>query len=181
MAEEQFAWRVREQCPNAVRILDTVDLHSLRRTRQNTVLTKLTPVLSNDTIRELSAIFRSDVSLIISEAELQILSKYGVPNELVTLCGLSYDLESVSPADESNFYQRANFVTIGNFNHVPNADSIRVLKHELWKAIRDKVSALNLISELHVYGAYPSREFWTLMIPTLAFVSKAGVRTQLKL
>ena len=33
MMEEQFGWRVAENCPNAVRILDTEDLHFLRKTR----------------------------------------------------------------------------------------------------------------------------------------------------
>jgi hypothetical protein len=35
MIEEQFGWRVAENCPNAVRILDTEDLHCLRLARQN--------------------------------------------------------------------------------------------------------------------------------------------------
>ena len=30
MTEEQFGWRVAEHCPDALRILDTEDLHSLR-------------------------------------------------------------------------------------------------------------------------------------------------------
>src|SRR5690606_5459984 len=34
MTEEQFGWRVAEQCPNALRILDTEDLHCLRKGRQ---------------------------------------------------------------------------------------------------------------------------------------------------
>ena len=33
MMEEQFGWRVAENCPNALRILDTEDLHFLRKTR----------------------------------------------------------------------------------------------------------------------------------------------------
>jgi protein-disulfide isomerase-like protein with CxxC motif len=36
MIEEQFGWRVAENCPNAVRILDTEDLHCLRLARQKT-------------------------------------------------------------------------------------------------------------------------------------------------
>jgi len=30
LMEEQFGWRVAEFCPNALRILDTIDLHCLR-------------------------------------------------------------------------------------------------------------------------------------------------------
>jgi hypothetical protein len=35
MMEEQFGWRVAEKCPNALRILDTEDLHCLRLARQS--------------------------------------------------------------------------------------------------------------------------------------------------
>ena len=34
MMEEQFGWRVAENCPDALRILDTIDLHCLRLARQ---------------------------------------------------------------------------------------------------------------------------------------------------
>ena len=34
MVEEQFGWRVAENCPDALRVLDTIDLHSLRLARQ---------------------------------------------------------------------------------------------------------------------------------------------------
>jgi hypothetical protein len=30
MMEEQFGWRVSENCPDALRLLDTEDLHCLR-------------------------------------------------------------------------------------------------------------------------------------------------------
>jgi hypothetical protein len=30
MIEEQFGWRVAENCPDALRVLDTEDLHCLR-------------------------------------------------------------------------------------------------------------------------------------------------------
>ena len=70
MSEEQFGWRVAEHCPNALRILDTEDLHFLRKARQKALNTNqpLENVLfSNDsTKREIASIYRSDVSLIIS-------------------------------------------------------------------------------------------------------------------
>ena len=34
LTEEQYGWRVREVCPNALRILDTEDLHFLRKARE---------------------------------------------------------------------------------------------------------------------------------------------------
>lgn len=37
MTEEQFSWRVKACCPNALRVLNTEDLHSLRQARHNAV------------------------------------------------------------------------------------------------------------------------------------------------
>ena len=37
LTEEQFGWRISENCPNAIKILDTTDLHSLRLTRHKAI------------------------------------------------------------------------------------------------------------------------------------------------
>ena len=37
MVEEQFGWRIAQECPDALRILDTEDLHCLRKARQQAV------------------------------------------------------------------------------------------------------------------------------------------------
>src|SRR5690606_42115094 len=34
MTEEQYSWRVMQTCPQAIRILDTEDLHFVRQARQ---------------------------------------------------------------------------------------------------------------------------------------------------
>ena len=58
MMEEQFGWRVQEQCPNAITILDTEDLHSLRKKRKAELNSK--PSSKNDELelRELASIYR---------------------------------------------------------------------------------------------------------------------------
>src|SRR5690554_5041151 len=37
ITEEQFGWRVTENCPKALKILDTEDLHFLRKSREEAV------------------------------------------------------------------------------------------------------------------------------------------------
>ena len=69
MIEEQFGWRVTEQCPNAIKILDTEDLHSLRKTRQeafkkNIEFTENMLLSSEIAKREMASIYRCDVSLL---------------------------------------------------------------------------------------------------------------------
>ena len=77
MIEEQYSWRVTNECPNAMKILDTEDLHFLRNARQNA--SKKGIEFTNDLLfsdlakREIAAILRCDLSLIISKQEIEIL------------------------------------------------------------------------------------------------------------
>ena len=73
MVEEQFGWRVAECCPNALRILDTIDLHCLRLARQVAVKEQrefsVDDLFSDTAKREIASILRCDVSLMVSEFE----------------------------------------------------------------------------------------------------------------
>ena len=57
LTEEQFGWRVAECCPNALRILDTEDLHFLRTARHRAFKNKepvnLTYLVNDITKREI--------------------------------------------------------------------------------------------------------------------------------
>ena len=91
MTEEQFGWRVMDQCPSALRILNTEDLHFLRKARQEAVKTGIELSLdmyrSDLMLRELASIHRSDVSLMVSDYEVELLQNaYGIsPEKLVHL------------------------------------------------------------------------------------------------
>ena len=70
MMEEQFGWRVAEHCPKALRILDTEDLHFLRKTRHKQLkkgkqFSTEALLKSNEAKREIAVILRCDMSLII--------------------------------------------------------------------------------------------------------------------
>ena len=159
MIEEQFSWRVREQVPEAIRVLDTVDLHSLRRERQRSVTSgESLPSLplSDDTIRELASIYRSDLSLIISRTEASLLQdRFGVPSSLLQVIGFLYP----EPLPLREWEERTNLVFIGNGLHAPNVDAIRLLKRTLWKPIRAALAERGVQdAELHIFGAYLSNE-----------------------
>ncbi len=160
MTEEQFGWRVAEQCPDALRILDTEDLHGLRKARElalkdNTAVSKTH--LFNDTAkREIASIYRCDLSLIISEAEMELLkNEFKVPEALY--CYLPFLLDIISSITNSNlpnFNSRDHFITIGNFLHAPNYDAVRYLKSTIWPLIRKKLPK----AQMHIYGAYASQK-----------------------
>jgi hypothetical protein len=160
MTEEQYGWRVAEQCPNALRILDTEDLHCLRKGRQDAFKDHRAfdhSYLFNDVAkREIASIYRCDVSLIISEAEMDVLTQvFKVGGSL--LYYLPFLLESISEETIDalpEFQERHDFITIGNFLHPPNYQSVLYLKHQIWPLIRQQLP----VAKLQVYGAYASQK-----------------------
>ncbi|MES2681579.1 MAG: glycosyltransferase [Bacteroidota bacterium] len=172
--EEQFGWRVARQCPNAQRILDTIDLHCLRTARQtalkeNRDFTKAD--LFNETAkREVAAIYRCDLSLMISTVEMDLLINYFKVDSSL----LHYVPFMPAPITEQEvkllpgFAARRNFVTIGNFLHEPNWDSVLFLKRSVWPLVRKQLPG----AELHVYGAYPTQKVFELNAPKEGFMVK---------
>jgi glycosyltransferase involved in cell wall biosynthesis len=160
MMEEQFGWRVTKNCPNAIKILDTEDLHSLRKGRHQAFKDGLDfnkTYLFNDTAkREIASIYRCDLSLIISEAEMDILKNDFKVDEALLLY-LPFMLDEISKEEIENlpnFEARSHFITIGNFLHEPNYNAVLYLKDTIWPLIRKQLPT----AELHIYGAYASQK-----------------------
>ncbi len=157
MMEEQFGWRIAENCPNALRMLDTEDLHSLRKARHQAI--KDGKDFHIDQLkryqlaqREIASILRCDISLLISEVERDILiNNFKIDASL--LLYIPFMLESLSNEEIETlptFEERQHFVTIGNFLHAPNRDMVLYLKKEVWPILRKKLPK----AEMHVYGSY---------------------------
>ena len=159
ITEEQFGWRVAEYCPKALRVLDTEDLHCLRKTRHEALKKGIefsNEMLLNSEIskREIAAIYRCDISLIISTFEMKLLQEvFKIDKSLLYHLPFLFD-----KINENNswkpFDDRHHFVSIGNFLHAPNLDATIQLKKYIWKEIRKRIP----VAELHVYGAYPTQQ-----------------------
>ncbi|MFC4636241.1 glycosyltransferase family 4 protein [Dokdonia ponticola] len=170
MVEEQFGWRVAQQCPDALRILDTEDLHCLRNARHQ-ALKENRPFVNSDLFsdiakREIASIYRCDLTLMISEYEMEVLQNvFKVPKEL-----LHYLPFLVAPVlgEFVPFEERAHFIAIGNFLHAPNWDAALVLKQTIWPAIRKMIPD----AQLHLYGAYASEKVLQLHNPKEGFYVK---------
>lgn len=159
ISEEQFGWRVAENCPNAIRILDTEDLHCLRNARHKAVKKntefQIESILEEETtLREIASIYRSDLSLIISDYEMEVLKNiFKIDTSLLYYLPMFYQKsEKIIP-----FKDRKDFTFIGNFLHEPNYDTVLQLK-VLWKEIKKQLPLINL----NIYGAYPSQKIQQL-------------------
>jgi len=159
MTEEQFGWRVTENCAHAIKILDTEDLHCLRTGRQRAYKANqeffLDDLLVEDVAkREIASILRCDLSLIISTYEMRVLKEIFLIDEALLLY-LPFMLPSITPEVKKewlSFANRNHFISIGNFLHEPNYQAILYLKTEIWPLIIRKMPT----AQVHVYGAYAS-------------------------
>ena len=155
MIEEQFGWRVSKTCPNAFKILDTEDLHSLRLARQKASKENRefdnSDLFSDIAKREIASILRCDISLMVSEFEIDLLKEQFKVDE-----SLLYYLPIFAGKDlkQTSFENRKYFVFIGNFLHEPNWNSVLYLKETIWPLIHKQLPD----AKLKIYGAYPSQK-----------------------
>ncbi|MHC8386619.1 glycosyltransferase [Pseudomonas sp. MDT2-39-1] len=185
MMEEQFGWRVEKHCPDALRVLETSDLQSLRHARHQRLKDRLKASDDNNDFsdlfapalreefdlmadtdlakREIAALYRCDLNLMISEVEIKLLvEQFKMPRNLLHWCPLMVEPPSVPPVA---FEDRAHFLSIGNFRHAPNWDAVLWMKTAIWPLIREQLPS----AQLHIYGAYTPPKATALHNPAQGF------------
>jgi glycosyltransferase involved in cell wall biosynthesis len=173
---------VEQHCPNAIRLLDTEDLSCLRHARhqackQSSEVCLDVPgelLFSEHAKREVAAILRSDLSLMISPAEIELLqNRFKVdPALLLESPFMQPQVTEEQQAQLPSFEQRRHFIVIGNFRHVPNWDAVLWLKQTIWPLIRARLPD----AELHIYGAYPPPKATQLHNPKQGFLIKGWAK-----
>lgn len=172
MIEEQFGWRVAEFAPQALRILDTEDLHALRKAREEAHKKRIPFSLEQwknhpMALREVASIYRSDIALMVSSYEMEILQhELEIPKPLLFHLPLMFnELDDASISKWPKHEDRKDFVCIGNGKHAPNVDSIQLLKSKIWPMIREQLPEANLF----VYGAYLPQQIEEMHHPKQGF------------
>lgn len=173
MVEEQYSWRVRKNCAHTLHVLDTEDLHFLRYARQK-LKTKDVSIeeLASFPIteREMAAILRSDLSLIISQYEMGLLINiFKISDHILHYLPFLEKPLHIGDIEKTLTYkERHHFVFIGNFIHGPNWQAVRTLKEKVWPEIRSYFQH----AELHIYGAYAGEKVLQLNNPAQGFLVK---------
>ena len=194
--EEQFGHVIYEVYPDALVVLETQDLHLVRRARESvreegwstmaiassvfSISSSSPPALSvpvdfyrtETALRETASISRVDYSFVISSFEEDLLKKeFGIGEEKQKWIPFYYP-EIVSDDFSRAFESRNGFSWIGNFRHGPNVDGLRWFRKEVWPRLkRDLPSAV-----MHVYGAYPSEEVMSWNKPEIGFFVKGSAQ-----
>lgn len=165
MTEEQYGARIHEKCPNTLLLLDSEDLHFLRNERYLALKQqsnfKVENLLLNEMAkREIASMYRCDLTLVISKAEMKILKEvFKFPEALLIYVPFLLNEKDVElENDVTPFENRSHFLAIGNFLHQPNWDATLYLKNEIWPLIRKELPK----AELRICGAYPSQKVMQL-------------------
>jgi glycosyltransferase involved in cell wall biosynthesis len=160
--EEQYGHHVFQSCPNALVLLETQDLHFVRRARDEFKEEFLsTAALPRDfyhtesALRETSAILRVDHSFVVSSFEERLLrEEFGIGSGKVKWVPFFYDRPIAVKESRRPFSEKRDFCWIGNFRHEPNIDGLRWFRKEIWPLIRAQLPD----AKIRVYGAYPPKE-----------------------
>ena len=160
--EEQFGHFVYAACPNALVLLETEDLHFVRRARdsvrENYLSLPSLPETFYDTdtaLRETASLMRVDHGIVVSSFEAELLrTRFKIREDQLSWIPFGYTEAVVESSFARPFLEREGFVWIGNFRHAPNIDGLRWFRQQIWPLIRKLIPKV----QIKVYGAYPSEE-----------------------
>lgn len=132
---------LRRHAPQARLVFDSVDLHYLRERRGAELAGDAAAARGAETTRtlELDVIARSDVTLVVSQIERDLLSldapqaRVEVLSNLHRIAGRGLE-----------FSQRHDLVFVGGFRHPPNEDAMCWFVAEVWPLVRAREPALQL-------------------------------------
>lgn len=118
-----------------------------------------------DLNRELASILRSDLTMVCSETELDLLKKqYRILDDKLVLAPFFCDPPN-EVAEQNPWEDRAGFVTVGSFRHPPNVDSVKWVADSVWPLIRKRLPDVSM----DVFGSYPTSHVEQLHNPNAGF------------
>lgn len=132
--------------PRAKRILDTVDLHHLRESREAALRgnRRLQALAASTRRRELSAIAASDEAWVVSPEEVRLLQSLGCQRPIRLVPNLHEP-----GAELPRFDGRSGLLFVGGAGHPPNVDAVRWLLQEILPGVH----AARPDIQVHLVGA----------------------------
>lgn len=151
----EFLPLLRAHAPQARLIFDTVDLHYLRERRGAEVAGDAALARAAERTRalELDVIAKSDVTLVVSDIERDLL-RSDAPDAQVELLS---NLHRIAGAGLP-FAQRRDLVFVGGFRHPPNVDAVRWFVQEAFPSIHARLPDVRF----HCIGSHTPPEIEAL-------------------
>jgi len=155
----QFIDAVKKYCGRALTIFNTVDLHYLRMQRQAEIekSERLRKEAEECKKTELRLIDLADKTIILSEAELQLLKEEDVDINKLHVIPLIQEI----PGLRNSFEQRKDIVFVGGFQHQPNADAVHYFCKEIWPPIHARLEGV----KFYIIGSHMPKDIKEIDIP----------------
>lgn len=150
---------IREKCPNAKVVFNTVDLHFLRMEREanlkndSELLNRAKEMKAN----ELSLMTKVDLTTVVSSVELEILKELGV--ERVVHLPFSREIRP----SKVTYAERSGLIFVGGFQHTPNVDAIQYFVADVMPQLRLALPGLFL----NIVGSNTPQEIKDLARPDI--------------
>jgi len=145
---------IKSKLPNCKIIYDTIDLHFLRMLREDSVYNKSH---TNETEKmrelELSLMKKSDVTILTSTAEAELLHKEDQSLKFSILPNIHIETDNIE-----KFETRKDMIFLGGFQHTPNIDAAEYLVHDIWPIIKQKISDV----KLYIVGSHATDKIKSL-------------------
>jgi O-antigen biosynthesis protein len=126
-------------CPKAKVLFHTVDLHFLRMSREAELHADEAKQQAAIEMkeRELAAIRASDASIVVSTAELELLSPE-LPDAKLHVFPLIMDVRGTNKP----FNERKDIIFVGSFQHAPNVDAVQFFVSEIMPQLRQRLTGV---------------------------------------
>ena len=141
-----YVQSVRVHAPQARLIFDTVDVHHLREQRAAELASSddLSQQAARTRAQEIKVMRASDVTLVVSAAEKEILTR-DLPDVRIEVLSNVHEIHG----RRGEFDARRDLVFVGGFQHPPNIDAVLWFVREVFPLVRAQLSDVNL----HVIGS----------------------------
>ncbi|MDX1380232.1 MAG: glycosyltransferase, partial [Xanthomonadales bacterium] len=137
---------IKRHCPGAKFVFDTVDLHYLRERRMAELEDSLPLKRAAEQTRrsELAVIRAADLTLVVSEAECEVLAEDAPGAEVHVLSNI-HEVHG----RRAGFGERQDLFFVGGYQHPPNVDAAGWFVGEIWPRVREQLPGVSF----HLVGS----------------------------
>ena len=159
---EQAMPFIREYCPKAQIIFDTVDLHYIRERRMAELNndSKLAKMAEETKVKELAVAKACDLTLVVSPYEVEVLNK-DIPDVQVKVLSNIHEIYGC----RKSFAQRKDIMFIGGYQHTPNVDAVEWFVSEVFPLIEKQLPEL----KFHIVGSKAPKHIQAMARENIVF------------
>lgn len=153
---------IRDYCPKAQIIFDTVDLHYIRERRMAELSNdkKLAKMAESTKEKELAVAEACDVTLVVSPYEVEVLAK-DRPDLTVKVLSNIHEIYGC----RKPYNQRKDIMFIGGYQHTPNVDAVEWFVTKIFPLIEKELPDL----KFHIIGSKAPKHIQAMVKDNIIF------------